>query len=188
MNLSAIMIVLSVLWIGSEFILSVTKRSSSTDLRSDAFSLRILLITIAVAVNAGILVSFLRIGYFGNGTPMYSIAGLVLIVCGVVVRWVAVFSLKHRFTVDVSIRNNHRIMKEGLYRFVRHPAYAGSLLSFLGLGLYFADYISVLVIFLPVCSALIYRIHVEEKALIDYFGKEYETYCASTKRLIPGVF
>jgi protein-S-isoprenylcysteine O-methyltransferase Ste14 len=90
--------------------------------------------------------------------------------------------------VDVSITQDHRIIRKGIYRFVRHPAYAGSLLSFFGLGLCLANYFSILIIFLPICSAFLYRIHVEEKALIDNFGNEYINYCASTKRLIPGIF
>jgi protein-S-isoprenylcysteine O-methyltransferase Ste14 len=188
MNLGIIMTIVSVLWVGSEIILARTKRSQPTDRRFDKASLRILWITIAITVNFGILLSFQRIGYFGNGSRIFPIAGLILIGCGLLVRWLAIFSLKHQFTVDVSITKDHRIIRKGIYRFVRHPAYAGSLLSFFGLGLFFANYLSMLIIFLPICSAFLYRIHVEEKALIDNFGDEYVNYCASTKRLIPGIY
>jgi protein-S-isoprenylcysteine O-methyltransferase Ste14 len=188
MDFGIIMITVSVLWIGSEIILARTKRSQSTDMRFDKSSLHVLWVTISIAVNFGILLSFQHIGYFGNGSRIFPIAGLILIVCGLLVRWLAIFSLKHQFTVDVSITKDHRIIREGIYRFVRHPAYAGSLLSFFGLGLFFADYLSILIIFFPICSAFLYRIHVEEKALNDNFGDEYVSYCASTKRLIPGIF
>jgi len=143
---------------------------------------------IFVGVNGGILLSHQRIGYFGNGSRVFPIAGLILIICGLLIRWIAIVSLKHQFTVDVSITKDHRIIRKGIYRFVRHPAYAGSLLSFFGLGLCYANYLSILAIFVPICSAFLYRIHVEEKALIDHFGEEYVNYCASTKRLIPGIF
>ncbi len=182
------MIIISVLWIGSEITLAITKRSSSTDLRSDKSSLHILWVTIAVAVNSGILISFLHIGYFGNGSQLFPITALVLITSGLIIRWFAIFSLKRQFTVDISIKKNHHINREGIYRFLRHPAYTGSLLSFFGLGLFFTDYISMLIIFFPIFFAFIYRIHIEEKILIDYFGQEYITYCESTKRFIPGIF
>jgi len=188
MNLGLIMITVSILWIGSEIILARTKHSQSTDMRCDKSSLRILWITIAFAVNVGILFSFQRIGHFGNGSRIFPIAGLILIVCGLLVRWLAIFSLKGQFTVDVSIIKDHRIVRKGIYRFVRHPAYAGSLLSFLGLALCFSNYLSMLIIFVPICLAFLYRIHIEEGALIDTFGSEYLDYCASTKRLIPGIF
>ena len=188
MNWGYIIITVSILWAGSEIILARTRRSQSPDLRFDKSSLRVIWATIAIAVNFGILVSFQRIGYFGNGSRIFPIAGLILIVFGLLIRWLAIFSLKHQFTVDVSIIKDHCIIKKGIYRFVRHPAYAGSLLSFFGLGLFFANYLSMLIIFLPICSAFLYRIRVEEKALIDNFGDEYVNYCASTKRLIPGIF
>jgi protein-S-isoprenylcysteine O-methyltransferase Ste14 len=188
MNFGIIIMTVSILWVGSEIILARMKHSQSTDMRFDKSSLRILWVTISIAIIFGIFLSFQHIGYFGNGSQMFPIAGLIFIVFGLLVRWLAIFSLKHQFTVDVSITKDHRIIREGIYRFVRHPAYAGSLLSFFGLGLCFANYLSMLIIFIPICSAFLHRINVEEKALIDNFGDEYINYCASTKRLIPGIF
>ena len=188
MNSGYIIITVSIFWVGSEIILARTRRSQPTDMRLDKSSLRVIWVTIAIAVNSGILISLQHIGYFGNGSRIFPFAGLGLIVCGLLIRWLAIFSLKRQFTVDVSIIKDHRIINKGIYRFVRHPAYAGSLLSFFGLGLFFANYFSMLIIFLPVCSAFLYRIQVEEKALVDNFGDEYVKYCASTKRLIPGIF
>jgi protein-S-isoprenylcysteine O-methyltransferase Ste14 len=188
MDLSIIIITVSALWLGSEIVLSRVKRSLSTDARFDKSSLRILWITILVSVNIGVVLSFQRVGYFGGGSPVFPIVGIVVIVCGLLIRWIAIFSLKRQFTVDVAITKDHRIVSEGIYRYVRHPAYAGSILSFLGLGLCFANVISLVVIFPPICAAFLYRIRVEEKALIDAFGEEYVRYCASTKRLIPGIF
>ncbi len=183
-----IIIAVSVLWLGSEIILSRTNRSLSTDRRFDKSSLRVLWVSIGIGVNCGVVLGLQRIGYFGKGSRIYPIAGLVIILCGLLVRWIAILSLKHQFTVDVSIRKDHRIVRNGIYRRLRHPAYAGTLLSFLGLGLFFANYLSILVIFIPICSAFLYRIHVEEKTLIGAFGEEYINYCRSTKRLVPGVF
>jgi protein-S-isoprenylcysteine O-methyltransferase Ste14 len=188
MNSGIIIITVSILWIGSEIILARTRRSQPTDVQCDKSSLRVLWITIAVAVNVGILLSFQRIGHFGNGFQIFPIAGLIFIICGLLVRWLAIFSLKGQFTVDVSITEDHHIVRKGIYRFVRHPAYAGSLLSFFGLALYFSNYLSMLIIFVPICLAFLYRIHIEEDALINAFGSEYLEYRASTKRLIPGIF
>ena len=75
-----------------------------------------------------------------------------------------------------------------MYRFVRHPAYTGSLLSFLGLGLAFNNWLSLGLIFIPVLAAFLYRIKVEEKVLRGAFGRDYESYSAETARLIPWIF
>jgi len=164
------------------------KHSQPMDAQFDKFSIRRLWITIFVSVNLGVFIGLRQIGHFELGSRIFPIAGITLIICGLLVRWFAIFSLKRQFTVDVSIRRNHRMVKEGIYRLLRHPAYAGSLLSFLGLGVYFSNYLSVLIIFVPICVAFLHRVHIEEEALIHAFGSEYLDYCASTKRFIPGIF
>ena len=188
MNLAAIVIAVSVLWLGSEIVLARMKHSRPTDARFDKSSLRILWITIGTSVSLGVMLGVQGIGYFGGRSRVFAFAGIVFVICGLLVRWIAIMSLKHQFTVDVSIRKDHRIVHEGMYRIIRHPAYAGSLLSFLGLGLFFANYLSLLVIFLPICSAFLYRIHIEEETLIGAFGEEYINYRRTTKRLLPGVY
>jgi protein-S-isoprenylcysteine O-methyltransferase Ste14 len=188
MNSDFILIVVSILWLGSEIILARVKHSKATDAPFDKFSIRILWITILASIFLGVLARGQRIGHIEYGSSILQLAGLVFIISGLFVRWIAILSLKHQFTVDVSIRKDHRIIKEGIYRFVRHPSYSGSLLSFLGLGLCFSNYLSLIVVFVPICSAFLYRIGIEEKVLIQAFGSEYNDYCASTKRLIPGVY
>lgn len=68
-----------------------------------------------------------------------------------------------------------------------HHSYSGSLLSFLGLGLALENWISlVILVALPLASTL-YRISVEERALLDHFGAGYEKYGERTKSLVPGI-
>jgi protein-S-isoprenylcysteine O-methyltransferase Ste14 len=188
MNMEVITITLSALWLSSEIILSLLKRAEITDKRLDKSSFKIVWIAIAISVATGVSIGFQPFGHFGGDSEIFPIAGVALMIFGIVVRWYAIFTLKRRFTVDVAITADHRLIKEGIYHYVRHPAYAGSLLSFFGLGLVFANYLSIITIFIPICSALLYRIHVEEKALITNFGDEYINYRASTKRLIPHIF
>lgn len=188
MNLSIIILVLSAIWVGSEISLALLKRSQKTDSRYDKSSLRVLWGAIFIAVNGGVLLGMQRVGLIVEGAMVFHVAGLVLIVVGLVIRWIAIFSLKRQFTVDVAITKDHHIISGGIYSSIRHPAYAGSLMSFLGLGVFFSNYLCILVIFVPVCVAFLYRIHVEEKALKDVFGDEYANYCATTKRLLPGVY
>jgi protein-S-isoprenylcysteine O-methyltransferase Ste14 len=188
MDLGIFMIALSVVWFGSEVILAWVKRSLPSDQRFDNSSVRALWTTIIVSVTLGVIVGNQRIGYVGGGSPLFPMAGSAVIILGLLVRWAAIFSLKRQFTVDVAIRKDHRLITGGIYRIVRHPAYAGLLLSFLGLGITFANIISLAVIFLPICSAFLYRIRVEEKVLGTRFGDEYVRYAQSTKRIIPGLY
>ena len=75
-----------------------------------------------------------------------------------------------------------------MYRYVRHPAYGGLLLIFVGLGLSLDNWLSLLVIMIPIVAAVLYRMHVEENALREILGREYAEYCAVTKRLVPRVY
>ncbi|MCJ7498442.1 MAG: isoprenylcysteine carboxylmethyltransferase family protein, partial [candidate division Zixibacteria bacterium] len=155
------------------------KHSKTEDSKGlDKSSLRFLWTTIIICVFIGVFLGVWRIGWRIGYIPVkfISLTGLVLIVLGLIVRWTAILTLKKYFTVDVSIQSNHKIIDKGIYKFIRHPAYAGSLLSFLGLGLVFSNWLSTLVIFIPILIAFIYRIRVEEKALIQAFGEEYINY------------
>jgi protein-S-isoprenylcysteine O-methyltransferase Ste14 len=185
---SWIIIVIAFLWLSSEIFLARTRRSQPTDARLDRSSTRALWLTILPSVAIGVLLGIERVGEWEAGSRSLPIAGLSLIVGGLILRWVAIVSLKQHFTVDVSIRADHQIVDNGIYRFIRHPSYSGSLLSFLGLGLSFSNFLSVVIIFVPICVAFLYRIHLEEEALLQAFGSEYREYCQSTRRLLPGIF
>ena len=111
-----------------------------------------------------------------------------MIYVGIVIRIIAIVSLGQFFTVDVTIRVDHRLKKDGIYKYLRHPSYSGSLLSFIGLGLTMNNWISLLLISFSIIIAFIFRINVEEKVLIEQFGSEYIEYKKVTRGLIPFIF
>ena len=102
-------------------------------------------------------------------------------------RWIAILTLGRLFTVDVAIQANHAVVQSGLYRLVRHPSYSGLLLAFLGLGISFGNWMSILVLMVPIFLAVLNRVRKEEHALIAALGSEYVEYCSRTKRFIPGL-
>jgi protein-S-isoprenylcysteine O-methyltransferase Ste14 len=92
------------------------------------------------------------------------------------------------FTVDVATHRDQTLVQTGLYRRIRHPSYAGLLIAFLGLGIFFCNWLSIVVLLVPVVLAVVNRIAIEERALLGAIGPPYEAYCLRTKRLIPGVY
>jgi len=114
--------------------------------------------------------------------------GLFLIISGVVIRIAAIRTLGNFFTVNLAIHNDHQLIKKGLYKFIRHPSYTGSLLSFVGLGVSFNNWLSLVVIFIPILISFLYRIKVEEKLMLQQFGSEYINYQKNTKRIIPLIY
>lgn len=154
----------------------------------DRSSLKVLWWVIGGSVWLGIFLGMARIGFLNFYRDEAYVAGIVLICLGLALRWVAIFQLKKHFTVNVSIREDHQLIQKGLYKYIRHPAYSGSLLSFFGLGLALDNWLSLLIIFVPITLAFFYRISIEEAELTKAFGEKYETYKKQSKRLIPGVY
>jgi protein-S-isoprenylcysteine O-methyltransferase Ste14 len=189
-NMSLTLLIISFIWLSSEVVLARVKHSKedSSSQQLDQSSLRLLWITIICSVFLGVFLAMENISFFKIRSSFISVLGIGLIFLGLAIRWIAILTLKKYFTVDVSVSKNQKIVKEGIYKFIRHPAYAGSLLSFLGLGVAFANWLSVLVIFFPILGAFIHRMGIEEKALKEVLGNEYVHYSQTTKRLIPKIY
>ena len=163
------------------------RRKSKSARDRDKASLTVIRLASAI-VPAGVLIGFTNIGRVQMWNVLIAATGALLALVGAVIRWRAIVTLKKYFTLNVTILDGHRIVKNGLYKNIRHPSYTGFLLRYLGGGLAFANWLSLAIIFLPMCAAILYRIHVEEGALSEAFGSEYRDYVRDTNRLIPKVY
>jgi protein-S-isoprenylcysteine O-methyltransferase Ste14 len=143
-------------------------------------------------VVGGAIGFLLAIDWTGAAIPWFrppvTIAGIVLNPLGGALRWWAILTLRRYFTFDVAVRSGQPVVQSGPYRFVRHPAYSGTLLSLLGIGLALANWASIVAILAGALFGLLYRVQVEEKALIDALGQPYVDYMRRTKRFIPFLF
>ena len=110
--------------------------------------------------------------------------GIALIIAGITVRAIAIATLWRYFTVDVAIASGHELIERGMYRFVRHPSYSGILLTLSGYCLAFTNWTALLAV-VPGAVGLVYRIRVEERALLEALGEPYADYMRRTKRLVP---
>jgi protein-S-isoprenylcysteine O-methyltransferase Ste14 len=175
-------------WFLSEILLTALLRSKSPDSKGwDRNSLRLVWGTIILSISMGVIMTiFTKLSISRSDIIKY--LGLFFIVSGVFIRVIAIRTLGIFFTVNLAIHNDHHLIKKGLYKFIRHPSYAGSLLSFIGLGVSFNNWLSLIVIVIPVLLSFIYRINIEEKLLLQQFGLEYSEYMKSTKRLIPFIY
>ena len=80
-----------------------------------------------------------------------------------------------------------QLITSGMYKFVRHPAYTGSILSLLGLSIALKNIPAILIV--AICSFVCYqiRINVEEAVLQKYF-KGYSLYKEKTYKLFPYIY
>ncbi|MHB8571343.1 MAG: methyltransferase family protein [Candidatus Dormibacteria bacterium] len=114
--------------------------------------------------------------------------GSIMILAGVAFRVWSVRVLGAFFTTNVMIHEGQRVVREGPYRFLRHPSYAGSLFSVLGCGIAINNWPSLALMLVLTSAGLLWRIRVEEGALRQALGTAYTDYARQTKRLIPGVW
>jgi protein-S-isoprenylcysteine O-methyltransferase Ste14 len=180
--------ILMVLFPVSEVALGFLKRSSEGVARSeDRGSLRLLWLGIVMGIGLAIGVRWVHVARFPEPLFVSQYLALMLMLGGLVLRWTAIRTLGRLFTVDVAIQSDHAVVQTGLYRYVRHPSYTGLFTIFLGVGLYFANWLSILCLLVPIVLVLFNRVAKEENALLASLGPEYAAYCARTKRFIPGL-
>jgi protein-S-isoprenylcysteine O-methyltransferase Ste14 len=114
--------------------------------------------------------------------------GVTLLLLGVALRWYAIWTLGRYFTRDVAVSTDQKVVQNGPYRSIRHPAYSGTFLTMAGVGLAMTNWASLIALFICVFPGHLYRVHVEEKALIQAIGQPYVEYMHRTRRFIPLVF
>jgi protein-S-isoprenylcysteine O-methyltransferase Ste14 len=111
--------------------------------------------------------------------------GLGIVAVRIWLKWWAIFTLGEYWSVQIEIRESHKLIKDGPYRYLRHPAYLSNLMEYLGVALIANAYytlIGVLLIYLPLN---LIRFRLEEKELIRKFGEEYEDYRKEVPALLP---
>ena len=111
--------------------------------------------------------------------------GIILTITGVLLRAYSVWTLRHFFTLSVQVSSVQTIIQSGPYKCLRHPAYTGSILTFIGFAMAFRSLAGILGTLIIFALIYAYRIKVEENMLENRLGKSYIKYEKSTWRVIP---
>jgi protein-S-isoprenylcysteine O-methyltransferase Ste14 len=160
-----------------------SRRTGKSVSAQDRGSYGIIHITVILALSFTIVLRWRNI----KVTPAWvQYAGLVFMVAGSILREWAIIKLGPFFSRVVEIETGHRVITDGPYRWIRHPAYTGMLMIYTGFALALGTWLGALATLVLVLAATMYRIKVEEQALIQTFGDEYSAYMKHTWRLFPG--
>jgi protein-S-isoprenylcysteine O-methyltransferase Ste14 len=84
----------------------------------------------------------------------------------------------------VTIKEEHRLIRTGPYRYVRHPIYTGILFGVLGVALARGSLAGLLALPLFVLG-FVRKMVLEERFMMAQFGDEYRAYRRETRALIP---
>lgn len=96
--------------------------------------------------------------------------------------------LGKNWSPTLEIREDHKLVTEGIYKKIRHPMYTSIFLLALGQLFLLPNWVAGPALIVAFTLMFASRMSTEEKLMLDQFGMEYENYRKRTKRLIPGVW
>jgi protein-S-isoprenylcysteine O-methyltransferase Ste14 len=111
----------------------------------------------------------------------------MVMIVGMVFREWSISVLGSSFSTRVVIMEGQRLITSGPYRWIRHPAYGGALLTIVGVPLALGTWAGALVTAGVGAAVYSYRARVEEQALVGAFGDEYREYRRRTWKFLPGL-
>ena len=121
-------------------------------------------------------------------SPILVWTGFVLIILGFIFSTWAMLENRY-FSAVVRIQSDrgHQVVQSGPYRIVRHPGYAGGVISYLAIPLFMNSWWSYIPM-LAACILMVLRTHLEDQTLQSELPG-YAEYAQRTRyRLIPGIW
>jgi protein-S-isoprenylcysteine O-methyltransferase Ste14 len=113
--------------------------------------------------------------------------GLAIFVVGFVIMNWAEIALGKYFSIQVTVQEDHRLMTNGLFKYVRNPRYLGIILNNIGISVVFRAWLA-LTLTAALTAVLIWRIHDEEALRHAEFGESWAAYQSHTWRLLPFIY
>lgn len=116
------------------------------------------------------------------------VAGAAVIFAGMGLRQSAARALGRHFTVALAVLDDHELIADGPYRWIRHPNYAGLLMIAVGTALMARSRLALLVALAVWLPLALLRIREEERALHQRLGPRWDAYARDRWMLIPGIY
>ena len=112
-------------------------------------------------------------------------AGLVFFLAGIGLRGWSFAALGRYSAYGIVVSPAQPVVATGPYRWLRHPSYTGGLLICSGAGLMSANWAGVAAMTLLPLAVTVWRIRLEETALLAGLGERYRAYASDRRRLVP---
>jgi protein-S-isoprenylcysteine O-methyltransferase Ste14 len=105
--------------------------------------------------------------------------GVSVFILGIVLRIWALRELGEFYDTDVAVKSQHKVVRSGPYRLLRHPLHLGTNLQIIGLALLAPWWLGAPAV-IGALLLTIYRNHFEDKVLKEHLGAAYADYYAET--------
>jgi protein-S-isoprenylcysteine O-methyltransferase Ste14 len=120
--------------------------------------------------------------------PIPLLAGALCLMLGLWLFHASHADLGTNWSITLAVREKHQLVTHGVYGWVRHPMYLALLIYSAGQALVLPNWLAGPSYGVAMALLFALRLRPEERMMLEEFGKDYETYRATTRRLIPGVW
>lgn len=128
--------------------------------------------------------SFLDVLKIPGNEKNIKLFGIIIVYIGILVLILSSIYLKKAIMGIINPRLDI-IVKNGPYKFCRHPAYFGITISMLGLAISLRSWIGIITVLFLFLPTEIHRAKLEEKAMAQKFGEEWFEYVKNTSFFFP---
>ena len=167
----------------------IVRRAQRAQESTDSRSLQVIMFGQGIAFLAAFPLASIRALRIA---PVHALAvfslGVAMVLAGALLRRHCFRMLGASFTGDVRARADQEVVSRGAYRILRHPSYTAGIILNTGVGIALGSWASAVVLAIASLVVYLYRIGVEERALVATIGEPYRQFMLGRKRLIPFVY
>ncbi len=109
-----------------------------------------------------------------------TIIGVMVLIVANILLWFSHYNLGSNWTPTLAIKKEHKLVNNGVYKFIRHPMYAAHIYWALGQIAILPNWIAGFSFIIFAVLVLILRIKDEENMMVEQFGDEYADYMKHT--------
>jgi protein-S-isoprenylcysteine O-methyltransferase Ste14 len=114
-----------------------------------------------------------------------ALLAIALVIASLWMMSAAVRVLGKQWSLQARVLEGHALVREGPYRFVRHPIYTGMLGMLIAAGLVHSHWSGFLIAIALYAIGTAIRVRSEEKLLREQFGASYDDYARNVPAVIP---
>jgi protein-S-isoprenylcysteine O-methyltransferase Ste14 len=111
--------------------------------------------------------------------------GMVIFLAAIWLLWRSHVDLGRSWTPTLGVRDDHKLVTQGVFKYIRHPMYAAHILWGIATPLMLHNWIAGFAFLFFSMVQYWSRIGAEERMMIEQFGEQYENYIKHTGRIIP---
>ena len=124
----------------------------------------------------------------GEAPVLMAAIGLFMGLAGFWLALVAQIQIDRAAKSDQAPADGPSLIRTGLFRYIRHPSYAGIWLAWMGWPLIYSAPITAAAMLVGGALVVGRQIREEEDRMLQRFGDEYASYMRDTDRLIPSLW